>query len=225
MNIKDVIKFANNDYSVAVKPRFQNDNPLNALFEKTEIKAIQEARKNLKEILKDIINNQGILKPSEQLDHFIEIGNNISKHYSVKDGRLIEENKINELSLRKAFLLNYPVWLINIISTFIEYLLKPEKYLRKIRKCDDCKKFFIQSKLYERQKYCSDCSKKNHTPKDIQAERTRTSRKTAKKLKDKIKRKILYERQYERLIQAGYSQKQAQKEANEYVIEQLGVIE
>ncbi|MBN1366241.1 MAG: hypothetical protein JW976_15680 [Syntrophaceae bacterium] len=225
MDIKDVLKFANNEYSVLVKPNLIDNHPFSASIKMQERKAIKESQKKLKHILENIIINKGKLSKSKELDHFIEIGNNIIKKYRVESGRLIENNEINELSLRKAFLLNYPVWLIDIISTFIKFLLHSEKYLRKIKKCNDCKKYFYQSKLYKYQKYCSICTKKNHTPKDIQAERTQRSRNAAKKRKDKDKRELLYKKEYKRLIKEGHPMNKAKEFAELIVIEQLSEIE
>ena len=53
--------------------------------------------------------------------------------------------------------------------------------------CLDCKCFFCKSKLNAHQKYCPNRSKKNHTPKDIQVQRTKTSRIAKKKREDKEK--------------------------------------
>jgi hypothetical protein len=110
------------------------------------------------------------------------------------------------------------------IRDLFEFLAN-SKNIKRIKKCPDCGNFYNQSKLYERQKYCPICSKKNHTPKDVQAKRTQVSRNAAKKLKDKGRRKALYEKEYKRLIKERHSMKDAKEYAEITVIEQLGEIE
>lgn len=98
-------------------------------------------------------------------------------------------------------------------------------------KCSDCRSFFLKAKLYQKQKYCSICSRKNHTPKQVQAERTRRTRaetnkrKEKKKKEEEEKREALYENEYKRLIEAGYSKEGARQKTEDYVIEQMPVIE
>ena len=106
----------------------------------------------------------------------------------------------------------------------VEFLKHPEYAGQKrIKKCDDddCGIFYISSKSNPRQKYCPDCSKKNHTPPSIQKKRTQTSREAARKRRERLEKKELYNDQYQRLIKQGWSQKEAEKLAKEYVAENM----
>jgi hypothetical protein len=112
------------------------------------------------------------------------------------------------------------------IEDFFNFLIFDDH--RQLKKCHDCSVFYIATKNNPRQKYCPDCSKKNHTPKQVQAERTRRTRAKSNKRKEKKgkeKREALYERQYKRLIEAGHKEEEARQEAEDYVIEQMPVIE
>lgn len=149
-------------------------------------------------------------------------------HKLIEIGPFIEDNFFAQQSYlnKKEIFRDRQIFEKTISYCLIEYLKNPD-YLGKerIAICQDCKCFFSKSKLNDSQKYCSICSRKNHTPKDTQAERTRTSRAAKKKKKEKEKRKALYEKQYKRLIDGGYSEKEAEKQANDFVIEQMSVIE
>ena len=104
----------------------------------------------------------------------------------------------------------------------VEFLTNTEYSGKKrIAICKDCKCFFGKLKVNPSQKYCPICSKKNHTPKDIQAKRTKTSRAAKKKREDKEKRKELFEQKYKQFIKDKYPQKQAEELAKQYVIEQM----
>jgi hypothetical protein len=146
------------------------------------------------------------------------------EHKLVKDKPFIEDNFFDESSLsrvQREQIFNAP-----ISYCFVEYLRNLEySGKQRIAKCQHCNCIFSKSKLSDRQRYCPVCSKINHTPKEIQSERTQVSRAAKRKRKDREKRKSLYDAQYLRLIQAGYRKKQAEQEAKEYVIEQMPVIE
>lgn len=150
-------------------------------------------------------------------------------HKLIEIGPFIEDNFFAQQSPyfnNKQIFKDRQIFEKTISYCLIEYLKNPE-YLGKerITLCEDCKCFFGKVKLNDRQKYCSDCSKKNHTPKDLQALRTKITRAAKNKRLEKEKKKDLYEKQYKRLIEGGYSKKEAQQLANDLVIEQMREIE
>jgi|GEM_PF-1601310 len=178
-------------------------------------------QKSLRNILDNIIAKQGRIIESEGLNFIITLQERTITKYEIADGRLIESSIPNPDDQDKV--IRTPGWLKFSCRSLLDYLC--DGNLKQLKKCPDCRKFYIQKKLYERQKYCSGCSKKNHTPKGIQAERTRLSRVAAKKRKDKERRKSLFEKQYTKLIKVGSSKKDAKELAKVFVIEQLGEIE
>ena len=178
-------------------------------------------QKSLKNILDNIIANQGRIIESAGLNFIITLQERTITKYEITDGRLIANSMPNPDDQGKVMIT--PGWLKFSCQSLLDFLC--DGNLNQLKKCQDCRKFYIQNKLYERQKYCSVCSKKNHTPKGIQAERTRLSRVAEKKRRDKERRKVLFEEQYKRLIKGGYSKKEAQKLAQDLVIEQMPVIE
>jgi hypothetical protein len=176
---------------------------------------------SLKNILNNIILTQGQLNESNELNFIIDLQQRMITKYEYMDGRLIEKIIPNHDDMGKVMIT--PGWLMFSCRSLLDFLC--EGNLNKLKKCPDCRKFYIQKKLYGRQKYCAVCSKKNHTPKEIQAKRTHQSRAAAKKRKDKESRKVLFEKQYKRHIEAGFSKKEAKERATDFVIEQLGEIE
>lgn len=178
-------------------------------------------QQSLRNILDNIIENQGVLSESDDLNFIITLQQRTITKYEVENGRLIEKFILNPDD--EGVVMMTPGWLMFSCRSLIDFLCNGR--LVQLKKCPDCRKFYIQKKLYERQKYCTICSKKNHTPKEIQAERTQLSRIEAKKRKDKERRKVLFEKQYKRLIEGGFSKKEAKERAEDFVIEQLDVTE
>lgn len=215
MDIKDVIKFANNKYGRLVNPG--KSAFVDIFLEGLEENIVPGVQKNLRDILKKIILQEGKISDLKQLSDFINITNLIQHKYDIQNGKLIKTLIINRGI--------YPGWLFDIIVTFLEYLSNPNNNLRKIKQCPDCNDFYIQSKLNLRQKYCPNCSNKNHTPSDIQAKRTKVSRDAAKKRKVTEKRKALFSEKCKQLISEGFKKNKAQELAEQYVIEQLRVTE
>jgi len=170
----------------------------------------------VRKILENIIANGGTLDDSENLHFFISLKKMYLVTYSIEDGRLHEFSENPDPSLHSP-------WLKDLCHSLIDFLCSNK--LQNLKKCPYCEKFFLATKNNPRQKYCPICSKKNHTPPDEQARRTRATREAKKKRKENEKRKKLFNDQYERFIEAGYSKKEAKKEAEKYVIEQLNVIE
>ena len=177
-------------------------------------------QQSLKNILDNIIT-QGQVNESNELDFIIDLQQRMITKYEYIDGRLIEKTISNPDDQGKVMIT--PGWLMFSCRSLLDFLCNGK--LVQLKKCPDCRKFYVQKKLYERQKYCAVCSKKNHTPKEIQAERTHLSRVAAKKRKDKERSKVLFEKQYKRLIEGGFSKKEAKERAEDFVIEQLDVIE
>jgi hypothetical protein len=178
---------------------------------------ILSVRTSVQNILQHIISNDGQLAESEDLKLFIDLRSRYVKKYAVSGGRLSETTEILSDDRYKTFLI--PYWLQIVCDSLINFLLNGD--FLKLKKCSDCKNFFLSTKKNPRQKYCLLCSKKNHTPKEVQLKRTHASRESKKKCKDKDKRKKLFDSQYIRLIKAGYSEKEAKQETEKYVIEQL----
>jgi len=179
----------------------------------------EDAKKNI-EIYKRLvgllnyISENGQTKDNAELRSFVDIYNAQPKNiFIIEDGNVVKQTLGKLVTIAEY-----------AIIELVEYLSDPNN-IKRIKKCPDCLKFFVAIKNNPRQKYCSACSRKNHTPREEQARRTRATRAAAKKRKDKEKRKVLYDDKYKQYIKAGYKENQAKELANQYVIEQLAVIE
>lgn len=196
----------------AVKLAQQKKAALESMAQENAIARNEEIKLRLAMVVSSI-SEKGAIEEGEDLRFLLNVCNAYpNKTFDFKDGKVVMGSGYLMVNTSYA------------IRDLFEFLSKP-KNIKKIKKCPDCLKLFVSVKNNPRQKYCSVCSKKNHTPKEEQAKRTRTSREAAKKRKDTKERKTLFLMQYERNIQAGYTKKQAEQEAKEYVIEQMGVIE
>jgi len=189
----------------------------------------KENQENIKSILLKIIKSKNAYEAKAFktiLDGYNKIKTEYivnKKHELVLKEPFIEENFFKDLQVAKTNISEAQLLFNNPINyCLVEYLKNP-KYSgkEKISICQDCECFFCKSKLNRYQRYCPICSKKNHTPKDIQAKRTKTSRAAKKKREVTEKRKELYEEKYKQLIKEKFSEKEAQQFAKQYVIEQM----
>lgn len=207
------IKFANSPPVAPMQPA--TGDMLNQFADtllKAKVKAkgpsrVEETHARLVNLLTLIIKNQKI-EDGEDLRFFLGA-------YDTPEVRTFTFE--NEKVVRTNAQLVYPSTFA--VHSFVEFLASQN--LRKLKKCPDCTKFFVAVKNNPRQRYCPVCSKKNHTPAETQAERTRISREAVKKRKQRE----LFNFQYTRLIKSGHSMKEARQGAKEYVIEQGGAIE
>lgn len=185
---------------------------------------IERCQKELN-LLLDQIAQTGSLSNNSVFDELLTTYNIIPKSeaFLSHDGSIARVEPFREdLFLnRENFPLDSELVYDGPISYCVIKFFEDLNSIKHLKKCTDCAIIYLSAKNNSSQIYCSACSKKNHTPKDIQVTRTRASR-AAKKKKE---RKTLYNAKYEHLIQSGYSAKQAQREAKEYVIEQMPVIE
>lgn len=196
---------------------------------------VKDVQQYLKHVLSQIIEADNAYE-SAGFKNILSRYNTIqkTKYFINDDHKLIEispfiENYFlarNSCFSKKEIFSNQRIFEAPISYCLVEFL-KNTEYSGKERMaiCLDCKCFFCKSKLNAHQKYCPNCSKKNHTPKDLQALRTKTTRAAKKKKIEKEKRKELYEGKCKQLIKEGYSEKEAKQFADQCVIEQLHVIE
>lgn len=187
------------------------------------IKYLQD---NMKSFLVEFVSAENVFMLSG-LNSIVETYNNSKANFIIvtSDG-LKEINKFNydyflhqEIKIEKLF---NETW----CYCFIEILKHPEYSGRdRIKRCQDCRNFYIQSKLFEKQIYCSVCSRKSHVLPELSRERVKITRKAKANLKLKHREKEMFTAQYTRLIKAGYSKSEAKQRAQEYVIEQRHEIE
>ena len=89
--------------------------------------------------------------------------------------------------------------------SLVEFLLNNDR--RKLKLCDECKKFFIAKKVDTRIKFCPECSPKSKMNREERRNYMRQRRAEKKKLKIEQQRKA----QIKRFLEAGYSEKEAQE--------------
>lgn len=190
---------------------------------------LMKTQKNLKIILLKIIKSHRAYE-SEGFKSILKTYNTMEKTRIIvnEKNKLVESDAFNEkYFLNNDSRLNYEkIFNAPISYCLIQFLKNPEyRGQEKISVCKDCGLIFNKVKVNDRQKYCTNCAYKNHTPKDIQNKRTAASREFSKKRKIKEKRKALFETQFNKLINQGYTKEKAKELANLHVIEQVPVID
>lgn len=185
---------------------------------------IEKCQKELNLLLDQIAQN-GSLSNNSVFDELLTTYNIIPKSeaFLSHDGSIARVKPFREdLFLNRGnFPLDSELVYDGPISYCVIEFFEEIDSIKLTKKCADCSNLYLQARDNPRQKYCSVCSKKTHVKREEQLIRTQVSR--AKK--KKRERRLLYNEQYKRLIQSGYSVEQAQKEAKDYVIEQMPVIE
>lgn len=237
MQIKDkdyFIKFANYDVKDIEKmyeefPKELVDNPNNWPKLETPIKAnlhsllwacrdtnmcpipdrmsafAQSFQQSLKSILDGIIMSQGQVHESDELNFIINLQERTITKYFFEDGRLIEKAIANPDDQGKTMIT--PGWLMFSCRSLLDFLCDRE--LKKLKKCPYCGKFYIQNKLYERQKYCPICSRKNKMTPDERANYQKKYRANPARIRS-IEKKKREEKIQHLITNAGKTRKQAE---------------
>ncbi len=172
-----------------------------------------EVKSKLRSLLDKIIKNQKI-PDAKELSYFTQIVEQEAPIFKVENGRLCKT--IKETRNREEFL-SYPLWLRYLAVDIVEYLLDSKNDLRKIKKCEWCKDFFISIKVDKRTKYCTVCSPKNKMSKEQRTIYQKGRRATKKSEKDNIPKNEYIKR----LIKAGYSREEAEKSFEETIKPEL----
>jgi hypothetical protein len=87
----------------------------------------------------------------------------------------------------------------------IEFVLNYDR--RKLKKCSYCNEFYIQAKLYPKQKYCSNCSSKSKMSKEKRREYQRNYRQKKREQERALQR----EARIKKFVNAGWTRKEAEE--------------
>jgi hypothetical protein len=140
---------------------------------------IPSARAKLKELLDRIIEEQR-LTDSEELRYFTGIREKFIPQYEIENGKLKIHYAINRDT--PITVLFYPYWLKDLSFTLIDFISDPDTDLRRVKKCEKCKDYYLAEQLRDIQKFCSKkCKRRSHYSPEKWAEYMRDWRANKKK--------------------------------------------
>ena len=186
------ISFANGSAFLA-KPI----DPKNSLeMVRLERSKVSEIQPKLRKILDGIIKEKK-LTDSKELQFFTEICERYRDKYNVSDGKLITIKEYD--SARKWNWEVYSEWVQNLSFSLIDFLSNPKTDLRKVKKCQLCKKYYIAEQLRDNRKFCSiKCKRMNQWPREkwneYMKEHREQKRKEMKKLSEEALKKEIQRR-------------------------------
>jgi len=160
----------------------------------------------LRNILYKIIENQGVLSESDELNFIITLQERTITKYEVENGRLTEQSVLNPDDESVAMMT--PGWLKYSCQSLIDFLCNEN--LKRLKNCPYCKEFYASKKLNPNQRYCSSCSKKDTRTKEEKASYQRAYRKVQKKRREREKKRKL-EKEALNLIAQGIRPKEARE--------------
>ena len=171
--------------------------PKNSLeMVRLERSKVSEIQPKLRKILDGIIKEKK-LTDSEELKFFTEICEQHRDKYKVSDGKL-KKNKEYD-SARKWNWVVYSEWVQDLSFDLIYFLSNPKTDLRKVKKCQLCKKYYIAEQLRDNRKFCSiKCKRMNQWPREkwneYMKEHREQKRKEMKKLSEEALKKEIQRR-------------------------------
>jgi len=174
--------------------------PKNSLeMVRLERSKVSEIQPKLRKILDGIIKEKE-LTDSEELQFFTEICEQFRDKYKVSDGKLITTKEYD--SARKWNWEVYSEWVQNLSFSLIDFLSNSKTDLRKIKKCQLCKEYYIAKQLRDNRKFCSKkCKRMNQWPREkwneYMKEHREQKRKEMKKLSEEALKKEIYRRMKE----------------------------
>lgn len=121
-------------------------------------KFISRIWNSVRNILNQIINDEGTLNESENLQFIIKLKERIVKKYEVANGKLIETTGVFEHDKLRIDVT--PQWLIDVPSSLIEFLMTDD--LQRLKKCPFCMKFFIAKDAKRKICYKQACRNEYH---------------------------------------------------------------
>jgi hypothetical protein len=139
---------------------------------------VPEAVAKIRKIFDSLIEKKKLID-SEELQYFTDIALQYTTKYKVSEGRLIDFLE----PTRKNALLYFvkPDWLRDLSYSLIEFLKDPE-IIKSLRKCPQCQKYFIASRID--QAYClRSCYSRTYHRQDMRERRDPQSPKYDQKYK------------------------------------------
>jgi hypothetical protein len=114
-------------------------------------------QKSLRNILDNIIANQGRIIESEGLNFIITLQERTITKYEITDGRLIESSISNPDDQGKVMIT--PGWLMFSCRSLLDFLCNGK--LKQLKKCPYCEKYFIAKDIKRKRScYSSECIRK-----------------------------------------------------------------
>ena len=135
---------------------FANDSSLSEPAPKDLIKYSEKEKINvqlkLRKILDGIIET-GNLENSSEIQYFIEKREKFITKFKVSDNKIEIEGGLGPNEITRYRSAMEAQWMKGLSSSLIYYLMHED--IRKIKKCEQCKEYYISNQIRSDQKFCS----------------------------------------------------------------------
>jgi len=155
------IDFAN-DCGFLVDPIKPDDTYTEKLFKKRlyDTSRVPEARQKLRRLLDQLIREKR-LSDSEELQYFVEVCRRHVPFYELANGRVAQYLVPGP----GVAILFHPFWLRDLSFSLINYLRNSPAIIRRIRKCENCKAYYLAKA--PNQRYCDNrCKRMSKWPRE-----------------------------------------------------------